>query len=130
MKNKTIKKLVAGCMAAAFLFTGIAANPVVTCAAAKKTVTVKTQKQLDAALKDTKVTDIVIKTSKTISLKIKDGDYEKKSLSVSAPKATINNYGDFKKITVTDGKSLTDRGDGNNIVINDKNSLKLTTGKQ
>ena len=117
-------------MALTFALSGVISTPTVASAAAKKTVTVKTQKQLDAALKDKKVTSIVIKTSKNVTLKIKDGDYSKKSLTVASPKATINNYGDFKKISVNDGKSFTDRGEGNNIVVKDTNSLKLTTGKQ
>lgn len=123
-------RLIAGLMAVAFIASTVVTQPSVASAAAKKTVTVKTQKQLDAALKDKKVTDIVIKTSKNVALKIKDGDYGKKTLTVTSPKATINNYGDFKKISVNDGKSFTDRGEGNNILVKDKNSLKLVTGKQ
>lgn len=128
--KKRNKRVVAGLMAVAFIASTVVTQPSVASAAAKKTVTVKTQKQLDAALKDKKVTDIVIKTSKNVTLKIKDGDYGKKTLTVTSPKATINNYGDFKKISVNDGKSFTDRGEGNNILVKDKNSLKLVTGKQ
>lgn len=130
MLNRTTKKVLAVAMALTFVLSNAVASPVVVSAATKKTVTVKTQKQLDAALKDKKVTDIVIKTSKNVTLKIKDGDYGKKTLTVTSPKATINNYGDFKKISVNDGKSFTDRGEGNNILVKDKNSLKLVTGKQ
>lgn len=130
MKNKQSKRLLAMAMALTFALSGIIATPATASAAASKTVTVKTQKQLDAALKDKKVTSIVIKTTKNVTLKIKDGDYGKKSLTVASPKATINNYGDFKKISVNDGKSFTDRGEGNNIVVKDTNSLKLVTGKQ
>ena len=117
-------------MALTFALSGVISTPTVASAATKKTVTVKTQKQLDAALKDKQVTSIVIKTSKNVTLKIEDGDYSKKTLTVTSPKATINNYGDFKKISVNDGKSFTDRGDGNSIVVKDTNSLKLTAGKQ
>lgn len=130
MLNRTTKKVLAVAMALTFVLSNAVASPVVASAATKKTVTVKTQKQLDAALKDKKVTSIVIKTSKNVTLKIKDGDYGKKTLTVTSPKATINNYGDFKKISVNDGKSFTDRGEGNNILVKDKNSLKLVTGKQ
>lgn len=130
MKNKTTKRLLTMTMALAFALSSTVFTPTTVSAAATKTVTVKTQKQLDAALKDTKTTSIVIKTSKNVTLKIKEGDYEKKSLTVSTPKATINNYGDFKKISINDGKYFIDRGDGNNIVVKDTNPLKLTTGKQ
>lgn len=117
-------------MALTFALSGVISTPTVASAATKKTVTVKTQKQLDAALKDKQVTSIVIKTSKNVTLKIEDGDYSKKTLTVTSPKATINNYGDFKKISVNDGKYLIDRGESNSIVVKDTNSLKLTTGKQ
>lgn len=130
MKNKTTKRLFAAVMALTFALSGTVLTPATASAAASKTVTVKTQKQLDAALKDKKVTSIVIKTSKNVTLKIKDGNYGKKSLTVAAPKATVSNYGDFKKISVNDGKAFVDRGEGNNIVVKDTNSLKLTTGKQ
>ena len=100
MRNKQSKRLLAMAMALTFALSGVISTPVVASAAAKKTVTVKTQKQLDAALKDKQVTSIVIKTSKNVTLKIKDGDYGKKTLTVTSPKATINNYGDFKKISV------------------------------
>lgn len=117
-------------MALTFALSGVISTPTVASAATKKTVTVKTQKQLNAALKDKQVTSIVIKTSKNVTLKIEDGDYSKKTLTVTSPKATINNYGDFKKISVNDGKYLIDRGESNSIVVKDTNSLKLTTGKQ
>jgi hypothetical protein len=49
---------------------------------------------------------------------------------ISAPKATINNYGNFKQISIHDGKTVYDRGTENNIVVRDSNSLKLVAGKQ
>ncbi len=128
MKNKKVTQLFAGLMVTALVVTGIV--PPTTAMAATKTVTIKTQAQLEAALKDKKVTQIVIKTSKGAKFTIKDGDYGKKSLIVSSPKATVNNYGDFKKVELRDAKTVYDRGDGNSIVVKDTNSLKLYAGKQ
>ncbi|MDD6038363.1 MAG: hypothetical protein PUD20_06185, partial [bacterium] len=128
MKNKKVTQLFAGLMVTAVVLTG-GVIPPTTSIAATKTVTIKTQKQLEAALNDPKVTKIVIKTSKGTKFTIKDGAYGKKDLVVSAPKATVNNYGDFKKIDIKDGKSVYDRGKGNNIVVRDTNSLKLVAGK-
>ncbi|MDD7332923.1 MAG: hypothetical protein PUG70_00850 [Lachnospiraceae bacterium] len=128
--RKRNARLIAGLMAVALVASTVVTQPSVASAAPTKTVTVKTQKQLNAALKDKTVTEVVIKTDKNVTLKIEDRKYSKISLTVSSPKATINNYGDFKKITVNDGKTFTDRGDGNNILVKDKNSLKLVAGKQ
>lgn len=128
--RKRNARLIAGLMAVALVASTVVTQPSVASAAPTKTVTVKTQKQLNAALKDKTVTEVVIKTDKNVTLKIEDRKYSKTSLTVSSPKATINSYGDFKKITVNDGKTFTDRGDGNNILVKDKNSLKLVAGKQ
>lgn len=130
MKNKIATKVVAGAMAATLISMGTFVTPSTAMAASSKTVTVTKQSQLDAALKDKKVTSIVIKTSKGIALKVKDGNYSKKSLIVSSPKATIKNYGDFKKIEIRDSKAVYDRGEGNNILVKDPNSLKLVAGKE
>lgn len=129
MRSKKVTQLFAGLLVTAMVVTGTVI-PSTTAQAKAKSVTIKTQKQLDAALKDPKVTSITIKTSKGIDLKIKTGDYGKKNLVINAPKATVNNYGNFKKISIQDGKTVYDRGKANNIAVSDKNSLKLYAGKQ
>ena len=94
------------------------------------TVTIRTQKELRAALKDPKVTSIVIKTAKGVTFTIKDGDYSDKKLVISSPKATVKNYASFEKIEIRDGNTVYDRGEGNQIVVKDKNELKLVAGKR
>lgn len=123
MKNRKVTQLFAGLMVTAMVATGIV--PPTTTMAAIKTVTIKTQKQLQEALKDKNVTSIIIKTSKGTTFTIKDGDYGKKNLIVSAPKATIKNSGDFNRIEIRDSKTVYDKGDGNNILIKDTNFLKF-----
>jgi peptidoglycan hydrolase CwlO-like protein len=72
MRNKGMKKLFAGLLAAALVTTGTVL-PQTTAQAATKSVTVKTQAQLNSALKNSKVTQIVIKTNKGVTLKIGGG---------------------------------------------------------
>ena len=129
MKNKFVTKVTA--MTLAFVLAGSMAvtGPVQTLAAAKR-VTVKTQKQLEEALKNKKVKNIVIKTPKALSFKIKDADFNGKTLTVNAPNASVENMGDFKKILVKDGKKFVDRGEENKISVQDSNKLALLIGKQ
>ena len=129
MKNKFVTKVTA--MTLAFVLAGSMAvtGPVQTLAAAKR-VTVKTQKQLEEALKNKNVKNIVIKTPKALSFKIKDADFNEKTLTVNAPNASVENMGDFKKILVKDGKKFVDRGEKNKISVQDPNELALLIGKQ
>lgn len=129
MKNRKVTQLFAGLMVTALVLTGGVVPPT-TSMAATKTVTIKTQEQLQEALKNPKVTSIIIKTSKGTTFTIKDRDYSTKKLIVSAPKAKINNAGDFKNIEIRDGKAFTDKGNDNNVIIKDKNTLKFVVAKK
>ena len=129
MRNRKVTQLFAGLMVTALVLTGGVVPPT-TSLAATKTVTIRTQKELRAALKDPKVTSIVIKTAKGVTFTIKDGDYSDKRLVISSPKATVKNYAGFEKIEIRDGNTVYDRGEGNQIVVKDKNELKLVAGKR
>ena len=129
MRNRKVTQLFAGLMVTALVLTGGVVPPT-TSLAATKTVTIRTQKELRAALKDPKVTSIVIKTAKGVTFTIKDGDYSDKKLVISSPKATVKNYASFEKIEIRDGNTVYDRGEGNQIVVKDKNELKLVAGKR
>ena len=129
MRNRKVTQLFAGFMVTALVLTGGVVPPT-TSLAATKTVTIRTQKELRAALKDPKVTSIVIKTAKGVTFTIKDGDYSDKKLVISSPKATVKNYASFEKIEIRDGNTVYDRGEGNQIVVKDKNELKLVAGKR
>lgn len=91
--------------------------------AAGKSAVVSTQKKLDTALKDKKITKITIKTKKSISLKLKKGNYTTKSIVIDAPKGNIDNSGSFKKISITDARTFTEKASGNQFSITDQ---KLT----
>lgn len=74
MGNK--KRIVAHVLAAAMAFSTVfAISAPKEVYAAEKTVVVSTQKKLDAALKDSKVTKITIKSSAKKSFTIKKGSY-------------------------------------------------------
>jgi hypothetical protein len=128
MRHKKISQVFAGVMVAALVVTGTVL-PTTTAQAASKTVTVKTQAQLNAALKNKKVTSIIIKTSKSASFKIKAGDYGNKKLTINSPKATINNLGQWKQIAIKDSKTVYDKALNNKIVVSDPNGLKLVASK-
>ncbi len=116
-------RLLAILLIIAIVMTGIPVQNVY--AAQKKSVTVTTQKSLEKALKNKKVTQITIKTSKTATFKIKEGNYISKKLIVKAPKAKVNNYAKVKSVTVKDAKKYMEYASDNNILIEDKS---LTVG--
>lgn len=113
------------------IFTNVSVAQAATKKNVAKTVTVKTQKELEKALKDGKATKIKIVTSKKISLVIPKG---KKTagiqLVVNAPKATIVNKATFKKISITGSgaKSYTESGK-NNVLVVSADSAKVTVAK-
>lgn len=99
--------------------------------AAQKTVTVRTQAQLDKALKSGKAAKIKIVTSKSVKLVIPKGKKTSEmELVINAPKATITNKSSFKKITIMGkgAKSYTEAGKGNAIVVS-ADSAKITVAK-
>lgn len=67
-------------------------------------VYVASQEQLEAVLKDSKVTAVTINTKDNVELTIPEGSYTNIKLIVTAPNATIVNNGEFKSTTVNDGK--------------------------
>lgn len=96
--------------------------------AATSNATVSTQKELNAALKNSKINKITIKTGKTLTLKIAKGTYSNKTLIVKAAKAALTNNGAFKSISIADAKSFTEKASGNKLTVSDS-KLKLTISK-
>ncbi len=96
--------------------------------AAAKSVKVKTQKELNVALKDSKVKNITI-TSNNKKLKVPKGNYSKKNLTVKkSSNTTIVNAGKFNSVNVADAKVFTEEAKGNTITSKDKN-LKINVKK-
>ena len=82
------------------------------------------QAQLNKALKNKKLTSVVIDTKKNVDLTIPSGDYKNASLTVNAPNADITNNGVFKLIRIKMIKPNTwhENAKGNRIAVTAKNA--------
>ncbi|MCI7131041.1 MAG: Ig-like domain-containing protein [Lachnospiraceae bacterium] len=81
--------------------------------------TVTTQKELNSALKNTKLKKLTIKTTKAIAFEIPEGDYSNIALVVNAPNADISNSGVFKSIDIKaiKGDTWYEKAKGNSFSI-------------
>ncbi|MCR4946947.1 MAG: hypothetical protein K5929_08410, partial [Lachnospiraceae bacterium] len=93
-------------------------------AKAKTTVVVKTQKELNKALKSKKAKIIIVK-SKAKKLSIKKGNYSGKTLVVNSAKTTLDNAGSFKALNIKKAATFIEKAKNNNIKVADK---KLNVG--
>lgn len=82
-------------------------------------IIVSTQKELNDALKKTGNARIIIKYSSGKALKIKAGNYKKKSVVIEASSAKVSNYGEFKDIKIKDAVRFIENGSNNKINIAD-----------
>lgn len=82
---------------------------------------VRTQDQLDKALKSDSITESTIATDASLTFRIAKGDYTSKKLIVNAPNADVENYGNFKDITIKAIKDSTfiEYADGNIVYLSD-----------
>lgn len=130
MKTQKFKRVLAGFLAGAMVVTSVAFTEPVNSYAAAKTVTVHTQKELNAALKKLKTSKktIVIKTAKAKTFTIKKASYKKATLKVNAAKSKIVNKATFASVQIADAQSITEKGNANTITDKDKN-VKLVIAK-
>lgn len=126
--KKLMKSVLACLLAFAMVLTVM---PVNSYAAAKKSVVVTNQKQLEKALKNG-ATNIVIKTNKNVKITIPATEKAAKaSISVQAKNATITNKASVKSIVIKDAKAFVESGKNNDIKITDsKLSLTVTKGSK
>ncbi len=133
---KQIKRGIAVMLAVVLVFSLFLGTNHQVYAAASKTIVVSSQKQLNAAIKDKQITKIVIKTKDNKSFKISGGKLNKKSIVISAPKATVSNSAKCKGITINSAKKYTENAKNNsikvtakdvNIVVSKKASVKSIT---
>ncbi len=130
MEQRMAKKLTACILSVSMVFGGMAAGvPKEAQAAAKKSVTVTEQAELNQALKSSRVSKITVKTKKAVSLTVKKGDYKDKTLVLSGKKITLQNTGRFQKISIHDAKQFTEKASNNTFSVTDPNTLKLTADK-
>ena len=124
--KKLMKSVLACLLAFAMVLTVM---PVNSYAAAKKSVVVTNQKQLEKALKNG-ATNIVIKTNKNVKITIPaTKKAAKASISVQAKNATITNKASVKSIVIKDAKAFVESGKNNDIKITDS-KLSLTVAKE
>ena len=124
--KKLMKSVLACFLAFAMVLTVM---PVNSYAAAKKSVVVTNQKQLEKALKNG-ATNIVIKTNKNVKITIPaTKKAAKASISVQAKNATITNKASVKSIVIKDAKAFVESGKNNDIKITDS-KLSLTVAKE
>ena len=123
--KKLMKSVLACLLAFAMVLTVM---PVNSYAAAKKSVVVTNQKQLEKALKNG-ATNIVIKTNKNVKITIPaTKKAAKASISIQAKNATITNKASVKSIVIKDAKAFVESGKNNDIKITDS-KLSLTVAK-
>ena len=108
MRTKN-KRLIIYMLAVAVLL-GFSLSPLVAGAASAATKTVKTQKQLNAALKNSKVKTIIIKTSDSKTFRVSKKNYKTKKIILKAENATLQSKGKFYSIKVASGRKLMQRG--------------------
>ncbi len=79
------------------------------------------QTKIDKMLEAENVKNISIVTAKDVDYQIAEGDYAKKTLTVKAPNADVDNHGTFKKIKIKDVADNTFRNyKPNKFTITDK----------
>lgn len=123
---KKLMKSVLACLLAFAMVLSV--MPVNSYAAAKKSVVVTNQKQLEKALKNG-ATNIVIKTNKNVKITIPaTKKAAKASISIQAKNATITNKASVKSIVIKDAKTFVESGKNNDIKITDS-KLSLTVAK-
>ncbi len=89
--------------------------------------TVSTQVELENILRSGGASKVTLSTSAGGRITIPNGTYSKVALVVSAPNATIENYGVFKSVTIADSNSNNwyERAKGNNITVTSPRAVKL-----
>lgn len=104
-------------------------SPLATEAAKKKTVRVATQKELNKALKNSKVGTIILRTKTVDPISITSTKSAKKKLIVDASNSVITNNAVFKSVTVEQASKYIENVSGNNISVNTNVALEIAAGK-
>ena len=94
---------------------------------AAKTAIVKTQQELDKALKNKMLKTIVVKSTSK-KLNIKKGNYNKVKLEVNSAKTRIINSGKFNQITIKNADTFTEKASDNTVKSTDS-KLKINVKK-
>lgn len=127
MKKSLWGKIFAVVLVLAFIVT--LADPFSVKAAAKKTVRVATQKELNKALKNSKVGTIILRTNTVDPISITSTKSTKKKLIVDASYSVITNNAVFKSVTVENASKYIENVSGNKISVNADVPLEIAAGK-
>lgn len=98
-------------------------------AASKKTVRVSTQKELNKALKNSKVGTIILRTSTYDKITINSKKAKKKNVIIDAPSAVVENKSKLKSIEIQSVTKYIENASGNTIVDNYGGEFILADGK-
>ena len=94
----------------------------------KKTVRVLTQKELNKALKNSKVDTIILRTDTHDSFTISTKKAKKKTLIIDAPYADITNKSKFKSIEIQRVDKYTENISGNSIIKSGYGDFEIAKG--
>ena len=127
MKKNVLGKVLA--VISIFALAAALFSPLSAQAAAKKTVRVATQKELNKALKNSKVDTIILRTETVDPITISSKKAKKKNLIVDATCSAVTNNAKFKSITVESALKYTENVSGNKITINTNVPVEIAAGK-
>ena len=129
-KKKRIKRIYKSTIAVLLVIAMVLSSiPQTTQAAVAKTSKiVYNQAQLTAALADKNIETITIQTSDALKFTVPSKAYKTKTLVINSSKASITNSGIFKKIIVTNAKTITENAKDNSLTLND-NKLTINVAK-
>ena len=106
---------------ATYFFTGFIGEIRVSADSEKQTVRVVTQKELNKALKNSKVETIILRTSTYDKITISSKKAKTKNIIIDAPNSNIINKAKFNSIEIINAKNYTENVSGNTIKSNTTN---------
>ncbi|MBR4780034.1 MAG: hypothetical protein IK014_01590 [Lachnospiraceae bacterium] len=119
--NKKITVFTCCIILATFIFIGFIGEIRVSADSEKKTVRVVTQKELNKALKNSKVETIILRTSTYDKITISSKKAKTKNIIIDAPNSYIINKAKFNSIEIINAKKYTENVSGNTITSNTTN---------
>ena len=98
-------------------------------AASKKTVRVATEKELKAALKNSSVGTVILRTGTYDSITISSKKAKKKKIIVDAPNSIITNKSVFKSVEILSARKYIEDVSGNKVSSDGKTQIEIAAGK-
>ena len=124
----TLRKTVIAFLLMAAMIAGIS-NTAGLQAASKKTVRVAIAKELKAALKDTSVGTVILRTETFDPITISSKKTKKKKLIVDAPNSIVTNRSVFKSVEIISARKYIEDVSGNTLSVKGKTDLEIAAEK-